>query len=121
MERAPECADPGGRGGEKIRTTGRNHPDSGSGTVLLVVGVKQENKIECLDDFGFEFAILTRIREHHVKKVFGVFEGGFRVDRGQSMGLPVGESGDGADLGNQARGVVGESFLPGTNQVRVVR
>ena len=55
-----------------------------------------------------------------MKEVRGVFEAGFRIDGGQALGLAVGECGDGADLGDEARGVEGEALLALGDEVRVV-
>ncbi len=82
--------------------------------------MQQENQVERADDLRFQLDILAGVREHHVEEVGGVFERGFRVDRRQPAGLAVGVGGDGADLGNEARGVPREAFLALVDDVGVV-
>jgi hypothetical protein len=62
-----------------------------------------EDQIERLDHFRLQLVILVRQREHHVQEVRRVFVFGLRIIDGQPARLAIGERGDRADLGNQAR------------------
>ena len=98
VEWTPKRADAGGCRSEKVGAAGGDRADRRGRAVLFVVGVKQEDQVERLDDFRIEFAVLTGLREHHVNEVCGVIEGCARIDRRKVVCLAVGEGGDGADL-----------------------
>ena len=59
VERPPQGADAGRGGGEEVGAAGGDHADGRGRAVLLVIGMKQEDEIEGLDDFRFELAVLA--------------------------------------------------------------
>src|SRR5437763_1426196 len=74
VERSPERANSGRGAGKEIGPAGSDHSNGGSGTVLLVIGVQDENQIERFDGFGLQLVILIRHGEHHVEEVRRVFQ-----------------------------------------------
>ena len=109
VQGSPEGANAGGGAGEKIGLAGGDHAHGGSGTILLVVGVKEEDQVQRPHHFGLQFVILIGIGKHHVEEIGGVFVVGLGIDEGQPAGFAVGKGGDGADLGNEAGGLLGRT------------
>ena len=52
VERSPQGANAGGGAGKEIGLAGGHHAHGGSGTILLVVGVKEEDQVERPHHFG---------------------------------------------------------------------
>ena len=103
VERAPEGADAGGDAGVEVGAGGADHADGGGGGVLLVVGVQDEEFVEDGDVLGGGGVARDRGLEHHVEEVLAVGVAVRGVDEGFADGFLVGEGGDGAQLGEEAR------------------
>jgi hypothetical protein len=69
--------------------------------VLLVVGVQDEQDLERALEHGIDVVAVSD-PEHHLEEVGAIAELAVRVDVGQPARMPVGESGHGGDLGDQA-------------------
>ena len=104
VERAPKGTDAGADTRVKVRLRAAHHTHRRRGAVLLVVGMHDEERVERLfhDRVRVVRACLTA--EHHIQEVTAVAAFRFRVHERFADARLVGEGGDGADLGDKARG-----------------
>ena len=69
---------------------------------MFVVGVEDEEHVECFYEHGVDFVLFRRDGEHHVQEVSAVGEFVSGVDSGLADGFFVGVGGDGADFGEES-------------------
>ena len=103
VERAPQGADAGADARVKVRLRATHHTHCRCGAVLLVVGMHDEERVERLFHNRIRVVRASLAAEHHVEEVAAVAAFRFRVHERFADACLVGESGDGADLGNKAR------------------
>lgn len=84
----------------------RYHAHGGSGAILLVVGVQEENEVERLRDVVVRVVLVVRLGEHHVQEVLAVSEIALGVDERQTVFHSVRHGGDSAHFAEQERGGV---------------
>ena len=104
VERAPKGADAGADTRVKVRLRAAHHTHRRRGAVLLVVGMHNEERVERLFHDRIRVVRTSLTAEHHVQEVAAVAAFRFRVHERFADARLVGKSGDGADLGNKARG-----------------
>jgi hypothetical protein len=99
----PQGADAGGAGGEQVGPAGADHAHRGGGAVLLVVGVQDQDQVQCLPHHIGADVLLVGLGEHHVQEVRHIAQRRVRVDVRQAPGVAEGVGGDGADLADEPR------------------
>ena len=104
VERAPQSTDAGADARVKVRLRAAHHTHGRRGAVLLVVGMHDEERVERLFHNRIRVVRASLTAEHHVQKVAAVAAFRFRVHERFADARLVGKSGDGADLGDKARG-----------------
>ena len=99
---APQRHDSRGDAGERVRAGGAGQPHGGSGSVLLVVGVQDENAVQGPHQHRVQLVFLGGHGEHHAHEVLGVGEVVLGIDEGLADRVLVGHRDDGRQFRDQA-------------------
>ncbi len=118
MQRTEQGVDAGGDRREQVGVRGTDEADRGRRTVLLVVGVQDQQLIQGPDQLGVDLVGLGREAERHPQEVLDQRQGVVRVQERVPDGLTVGVGGDGGQLGQQPDG--GQFDLLGVERVERV-
>ena len=102
VRRAPEAGDAGRNAGKRVSAGRAGKPHRGSGRVLLVVGVQDEDAVERLGENRVDHIRLARDREAHLQEVRGEIEIVARIDEGLADRIFVGHGRDRRHLGDHA-------------------
>src|SRR5690606_40419747 len=102
VRRSPERGDAGGDRGIRIRARAARHAYRGRGAVLLVIGVQDEEQVQCFRGDFVDVVRLGRYREEHVQQVLAVVEVVARVDERLAGAELEGGGGDRRQLGDDA-------------------
>ncbi len=102
--RSPKGGDTGGDTGERVGTGGASQAHGGSRSVLLMIGMQDEDAIHGLGQHRADRFDLARGVEHHVQEVFRVAQVVARIHQRLTDRVLVNHRGDGRHLGDQAHG-----------------
>ena len=69
MKRSPKRADACGDGREEVRLRAANHSHGRCRAVLFMIGVQDEENIQCSRDIWVNDIGFSRLTEHHAKEV----------------------------------------------------
>ena len=104
VQRAPQCVDAGRDGGEQVGVRRADHAHGRRGAVLLVVGVQDQQHVECLGDLGITLVRLGGEAERHTHEVLDQVQRVVRVQERLSDGLLVRVRSDGRQLREKTDG-----------------
>ena len=102
VQRPVEGGDAGGDRRVGVDVGGADAAHGVGRAVLFVVGVEDEEHVERLRERFLGDVFVFRFLEHHREEVLGVVEVVVRIGVGEAHVVPVGEGGQGRDLGDQA-------------------
>ncbi|MPM91834.1 hypothetical protein SDC9_138968 [bioreactor metagenome] len=85
----------------QVRLAGGDHPDGRRRTVLLVIGMQDQEHVQRMTDLGRCLIFLVGQREHHVQEVVDIAQIGAGIDDRLADARLVGGGRDGADLADQ--------------------
>ena len=102
--RAPEAGHTGRDGGEGVGAGGTAQAHRGGGGVLFVVGVQDEDAVQCTFEHGVDLVLFAGRAEHHAQEVAGVGQVILRVHVRLADAVLVGHGDQRGHLGNQADG-----------------
>ncbi len=104
VQRTPKRANACRNGGEEISTTRSHHAHRRGRAILLVVGMQQQDQIQCARDFRMNGVINVGSRKKEVQEIRAVIQTGLRIDRRFAFLGTMGERGKRADLGDEHGG-----------------
>src|SRR5699024_12407684 len=80
VQRAGQCVDAAGGGGQHVGVGGTDHADRGGGAVLLVVSVQDQRLVERVDADRLNLVRLGRVAEHAAQGGLASSRGGGRIE-----------------------------------------
>ena len=104
MRWPPECGNAGSNTGVRIGSGGTNQTDRRGRSILLVIGMQDEQQVERPGRDGIDLVGFGRYREHHVQKAIAVRQRILRVCTRPAHRMTIGCGRDGRHLRNQTFG-----------------
>ncbi|MPM66872.1 hypothetical protein SDC9_113784 [bioreactor metagenome] len=101
VQRAEQRPDAGRHAGVGAVAGGGHGAHGGRRTVLLVVGVQDEQHLQGMDQPRVGAVVTLAHHEQHPHEVLHIGDVVARIDEGQTGGVPVGERRQGRHLGDQ--------------------
>ncbi len=104
VRRAPQAGDAGGDTGERVGAARSGQADRRSRGVLFVVGVQDQDAVQCAHQHVVDLVFLARVGEHHAHEVGAVGQFVQRIGERLADRIFIGHGDQGRHLGDQAHG-----------------